>query len=242
MFFFCCASKIISFLMISGATTLKVIFGEHYFELWYASTLDSLSSLWIATGVFLLALSIFGIAAAVKESTMMTNFVSILINDTTAIREQTKMLITTCSQYGLFLSLIFILQMAAAITGFTLITQANGIVWGSLNSMMYQSQWGNYERSTMDWIQQTVHTVAILYSIIALYCDIFNEFIVWMLRQRRTIWLGKFWKIFYKNDWVSLVLNNKIPLLRLVWPNYHRLRGNNNNNNTAIDNHRISRQ
>lgn len=122
---------IISFLMISGATTLKVIFGEHYFELWYASTVDSLSSLWIATGVFLLALSIFGIAAAVKESTMMTNF------------------------YGLFLSLIFILQMAAAITGFTLITQANGIVWGSLNSMMYQSQWGNYERSTMDWIQQT---------------------------------------------------------------------------------------
>ncbi|KAG4071970.1 hypothetical protein HA402_006131 [Bradysia odoriphaga] len=121
---------IISFLMISGATTLKVIFGEHYFELWYASTVDSLSSLWIATGVFLLALSIFGIAAAVKESTMMTNF------------------------YGLFLSLIFILQMAAAITGFTLITQADGIVWGSLNSMMYQSQWG-YESTTMDWIQQT---------------------------------------------------------------------------------------
>lgn len=173
--------------MISGATTLKVIFGEHYFELWYASTLDSLSSLWIATGVFLLALSIFGIAAAVKESTMMTNFVSILINDTTAIRERTKMLITTCSQYGLFLSLIFILQMAAAITGFTLITQANGIVWGSLNSMMYQSQWGNYERGTMDWIQQTVHTLAILYSIVALYCGIFNEFIVRMLWQRRTI-------------------------------------------------------
>jgi hypothetical protein len=110
---------------------LKVIFGEHYFELWYASTVDSLSSLWIATGVFLLALSIFGIAAAVKESTMMTNF------------------------YGLFLSLIFILQMAAAITGFTLITQADGIVWGSLNSMMYQGQWGNYERTTMDWIQET---------------------------------------------------------------------------------------
>jgi len=121
---------IISFLMISGATTLKVIFGDHYSELWYTSTVDSLSSLWIATGVFLLALSIFGIAAAVKESTMMTNF------------------------YGLFLSLIFILQMAAAITGFTLITQANGIVWGSLNQMMYRTTW-NYDTSTMDWIQQT---------------------------------------------------------------------------------------
>lgn len=70
--------QIISILMISGATTLKVIFGEYYFELWYASTVDSLSSLWIATGCFLLALSIFGIAAAVKESTLMTNFVSIL--------------------------------------------------------------------------------------------------------------------------------------------------------------------
>lgn len=63
------------------------------------------------------------------------------------------------SQYGLFLSLIFILQMAAAITGFTLITQADGIVWGSLNSMMYQGQWGNYERTTMDWIQETVQEI-----------------------------------------------------------------------------------
>lgn len=64
--------------MISGATTLKVIFGEYYFELWYASTIDSLSSLWIATGCFLLALSIFGIVSAVKESTLMANFVSVL--------------------------------------------------------------------------------------------------------------------------------------------------------------------
>lgn len=120
---------IISFLMISGATTLKIIFGEYYFALWSASTVDSLSSLWIATGVFLLALSVFGIAAAVKESTVMTNF------------------------YGLFLSLIFILQMAAAITGFTLITQTDGIVRESLHSMMYQAQWG-YE-STMDWVQRT---------------------------------------------------------------------------------------
>ncbi|KAJ6632654.1 CD63 antigen [Pseudolycoriella hygida] len=119
---------IISFLMISGATTLKVIFGEHYFELWYASTVDSLSSLWIATGCFLLALSIFGMAAAIKESTLMTNF------------------------YGLFLCLIFILQMAAAITGFTLITQADGIVRQTLQSMMYNSFSG---QDTIDWIQRT---------------------------------------------------------------------------------------
>lgn len=62
--------------MISGATTLKVIFGEYYFLLWYSSTVDSLSSLWIATGCLLLVLSIFGIAAAIKESTCMANFVS----------------------------------------------------------------------------------------------------------------------------------------------------------------------
>lgn len=123
---------IIAFLMISGATTLKVIFGEYYFELWYASTIDSLSSLWIATGCFLLALSIFGIAAAVKESTMMTNF------------------------YGLFLSLIFVLQMAAAITGFTLITQTDGIVRESINSMMYRTTWSN-DNNAMDWVQSTFH-------------------------------------------------------------------------------------
>jgi len=120
---------IISFLMISGATTLKVIFGEHYLVLWYASTVDSLSSLWIATGCFLLALSIFGIAAAIKESTLMANF------------------------YGLFLCLIFILQMAAAITGFTLITQTDGIVRSTIDNMMYQGQNG-YE-TTIDWVQQT---------------------------------------------------------------------------------------
>lgn len=74
-------SQLISFLMISGATTLKIIFGEYYYTLWDASTVDSLSSLWIATGVCLLALSIFGIAAAIKESTMMTNLVRISYND-----------------------------------------------------------------------------------------------------------------------------------------------------------------
>jgi len=122
---------IISFLMISGATTLKVIFGEYYFILWYSSTIDSLSSLWIATGCFLLALSIFGIVAAVKESTLMTNV------------------------YGLFLSLIFILQMASAITGFTLITQSNGIVSNSLHQLMYRYPWENSFENTMDWVQST---------------------------------------------------------------------------------------
>jgi len=122
---------IISFLMISGATTLKVIFGEYYFLLWNSSTIDSLSSLWIATGCFLLALSIFGIVAAVKGSTLMTNV------------------------YGLFLSLIFILQMAAAITGFTLITQSNGIVSSSLNELMYRFSWETRFEDTMNWVQRT---------------------------------------------------------------------------------------
>jgi CD63 antigen len=133
---------IISFLMISGATTLKVIFGEYYFILWYTSTVDSLTSLYIATGCFLLVLSVFGIIAAVKESTLMTNI------------------------YGLILALIFILQMAAAITGFTLITQSSGIVRESLQYLMkrasgmsyspyYSSHYGGNDDGTMDWVQKT---------------------------------------------------------------------------------------
>jgi len=122
---------IISFLMISGATTLKVIFGEYYFILWYTSTISSLSSLWIATGCFLFVFSILGIVAAVKESTLLTNV------------------------YGLFLSLIFILQMASAITGFTLITQSNGIVSSSLNRLMYESSWNSNFLDTINWVQKT---------------------------------------------------------------------------------------
>jgi len=122
---------IISFLMISGATTLKVIFGEHYLILWYSSTVDSLSSLWIATGCFLLALSIFGIVAAVKESTLMTNV------------------------YGVVLALIFILQLASAITAFTLITQTNYIVSGTLNEMIYRFSWDNDSEDTVNWVQKT---------------------------------------------------------------------------------------
>lgn len=67
----------------------------------------------------------------------------------------------TILQYGLLLSLIVILQIAAAITGFTLITRTDGIVWNSLNSMMSRGYWhSEYVTAdkTMDWIQQTVFT------------------------------------------------------------------------------------
>jgi len=121
---------IISFLMISGATTLKVMFGEYNYVLWYGSTIESLSSLWIATGCLLLAASIFGIFAASRESTLMINV------------------------YGLFLSLIFILQMATAITGFTLITKSNAIVNSALNSLMDGWYFPN-SADTMNFVQRT---------------------------------------------------------------------------------------
>ncbi len=58
-------------------------------------------------------------------------------------------------QYGLFLSLIFVLQIAAAITGFTLITQTDDIVRESMNTMMNRKSWGA-EINAMDWVQETV--------------------------------------------------------------------------------------
>jgi CD63 antigen len=124
---------IISFLMISGATTLKVIFGQYYYILWSSSTIDSLSSLWIATGSLLLILSLFGIIAAVKESTLLTNI------------------------YGLLLSLIFILQMAAAITGFTLISKSDYIVKSTLNNLIDRSAYSYdiYNNYDIDWVQTT---------------------------------------------------------------------------------------
>jgi len=106
------------------------MFGDYYYGIWYASTIDSLSSLWIATGCFLLAASIFGMFAAAKESTWMTNV------------------------YGLFLSLILILQMATAITGFTLITKSNGIVSSALNSLMDGWYLPN-SAETMNFVQKT---------------------------------------------------------------------------------------
>lgn len=53
--------------------------------------------------------------------------------------------------------------MAAAITGFTLITQSDYIVRESLNSMMRDYDYGFGE--TMDWVQKTVTILYIKLSI-----------------------------------------------------------------------------
>lgn len=64
--------------------------------------------------------------------------------------------------------------MAAAITGFALITETDGIVRESLNSMMYQGQWGH--ESTMDWVQQTVglllHTTSCIFVTLTTVCSL----------------------------------------------------------------------
>lgn len=59
-----------------------------------------------------------------------------------------------CFQYTFFLCLIFILQIAAAITAFTLITKADSVVEETLTALMLKSQWEL--ASKIDWIQATV--------------------------------------------------------------------------------------
>lgn len=52
---------------------------------------------------------------------------------------------------------VFILQMAAAITGFALLPQSGAIVRGSLDSMMEGYAFSDRYRTTMDWIQDNVN-------------------------------------------------------------------------------------
>jgi len=112
--------------MISGGATLKVLLVE--LIRW---EFDALSGLWISIGCFLLILSIFGIAAAVRESTLMTNV------------------------YGILLSLIFILQMAATITAFVLMGKSSGIAYRSLHVLMGSYDYDYDYRGTMNWLQTT---------------------------------------------------------------------------------------
>lgn len=127
---------IISFFIISWGASLKILFGDHYHVLhygsWYTTTPQSLSSLYIATGCLLLAVSIFGIVAVLKQSTCMTNV------------------------YGVFLSLISLLQLAAAITGFILAAQSEYIWTDVLSHLVSGYLWGDgSDALTLDWIQRT---------------------------------------------------------------------------------------
>lgn len=58
------------------------------------------------------------------------------------------------TQYGVAMTLVFILQIAAAITGFSLISQSRDMVSGQLDTMM---RYYNYNyRQEVDWIQSKV--------------------------------------------------------------------------------------
>lgn len=67
-----------------------------------------------------------------------------------------KCLKAKITQYAVSIIFVFILQMAAAITGFTLLPRTGTIVRGSLNSMMEGYEENYRYRTTMDWIQETV--------------------------------------------------------------------------------------
>ncbi|KAG4074647.1 hypothetical protein HA402_004518 [Bradysia odoriphaga] len=121
---------VIACLTIIGAISIKALFREYHFTSWY-SALHSLPNLWIAIGCFLIIFSVFGVFATIKNSCKLINL------------------------YAVSIIIVFILQMAAAITGFTLLPQAGGIVRGSLNSMMEGYEYSFRYRTTMDWIQES---------------------------------------------------------------------------------------
>lgn len=121
---------VIACLIIIGAVSIKALFREYQFTSWY-STLYNLPNLWIAIGCFLIIFSVFGVVATVRNSTKLINL------------------------YAVSIIVVFILQMAAAITGFALLPQSGRIVHGSLNSMMDNYEYNYRYRSTMDWIQQS---------------------------------------------------------------------------------------
>ncbi|XP_037036039.1 CD63 antigen-like [Bradysia coprophila] len=81
---------------------------------------------WLVVGLISMTVALFGIFAAIRESTALANL------------------------YGVAMSMVYILQVAVMTVSFTIMSKARVMVFDQLNDVM--SQYVNY-RSGVDWIQ-----------------------------------------------------------------------------------------
>ncbi|XP_055541241.1 CD63 antigen [Wyeomyia smithii] len=117
-------------LMVTVGTAIGTIFGD--FEYFIDSHFFSPAHLLVAIGSIMIVVSIFGCIGAVKESTAMINI------------------------YGVLLALVFILEVAAAISAFVLRGQVEEMVRRTINESMASYSTKPYVEQSVDLMQRVL--------------------------------------------------------------------------------------
>ncbi|XP_029714987.1 tetraspanin-7 [Aedes albopictus] len=117
-------------LIVTVGTAIGTIFGD--FEYFIDSHFFSPAHLLVAIGIIMMFVSIFGCIGAVKESTAMINI------------------------YGVLLAIVFILELAAAISAFALQGQVKEMVRRTLNESMANYNGNPSVEQSVDFMQQVL--------------------------------------------------------------------------------------
>jgi len=119
-----------SVLLITVGTTIQTIYGD--FSQFLDSHFLSIPTLLAAVGFVMLVVATFGVIGAFKESTMLTNI------------------------YACLLSLVFVLEISAAIAGFVLQSQVREMLIRTMNQSM--SAYTTYDTATVavDFMQRSL--------------------------------------------------------------------------------------
>lgn len=120
-------------------STIQSIFGD--FDHFLDGHFSSPPALLLAIGIILLIVSSFGCVGAIKESTLMINL------------------------YGVLLSLIFILEIAAAISAFALHGQVGDMLNRTLRESLQNYPSRKYVREAVDFMQTEVSVLFHFYDI-----------------------------------------------------------------------------
>lgn len=117
-------------LIVTVGTAIGTIFGD--FEYFIDSHFFSPAHLLVAIGIIMIVVSIFGCIGAVKESTAMINI------------------------YGVLLAIVFILEVAAAISAFALQGQVKEMVRRTLNEAMANYNGNPSVEQSVDFMQRVL--------------------------------------------------------------------------------------
>jgi len=115
-------------MMIASAATPRFSFGDYYTILTRDNNISSLNLIWVGSGFVLMAVGIFGLYSAFKETTM--------------------------SLYTIILAFVLILQIVTATTANTLSGQLDHFVSKSVRHLMTQYGYDSELTSIMDNIQK----------------------------------------------------------------------------------------
>ncbi|KAL9706015.1 hypothetical protein quinque_009533 [Culex quinquefasciatus] len=117
-------------LLVTVGSAIGTIFGD--FDTFIDSHFSSPAQLLVAIGFIMMFVSIFGCVGAVRESTAMINI------------------------YGVLLALVFVLEVAAAISAFALRGQVTEMVRRTINQSMVSYNSNHYVAKSVDFMQSAL--------------------------------------------------------------------------------------